>query len=799
MSAAAILTISRNGETIKSYPIEGEALLGRSDGCVIRLEDRAISRQHAVFRIVGDGVQVEKKSEFAPMMVNGAECTRALLKEADVISIGPYLMKVTISKAGSAPAASALAPVVPIDVVGPLVPVNAGDTAPLDALESPNPQEKGPEARAADGPSFNHLEGAGDAGFEISEQPGAGAAGEFGNVGDGEGAGEHNGLELNGDLNAQPLQLDGPDGGAVGGGSSFAEPELESAHEDAKTKLSPATKLNVQLIFAPGAANVTEFEITKDEVSIGRGKNCDIVLNDKKASRKNAIIRRAGLKFSIKDLESANGTYVNGARVTEQELTGDDQIRIGDVEFQFKALSADYAAREKNFLSVPEEPSVEPNSLDLPFDMVAMENAHPDQPYEIAVPGAFDLSADPQGAIPGALPGLSPSASPGGAIPGITGIGPGDTKNMGLIDKIKNFKSLSTKDKVIVVAIFGGMLYFGLDMLEPEPAKKAPPKKAAVTATTEKAAPTFASLSPEKQRFVKAQHALAFDHYRNKEFDKTIYELGKIFELIPDYENSREIERYAKEGKRRVEAAEEEKRKKEEEERLKTKIQSLVEECRERMKHKDYEQARELFAQISVLDPDNAQVAAWKKEMEDFDEKRRLDEQTKQVQGEINKHAWEVYNEGVALKKQGRFHSAIAVLGKVGDIGASDKRVLALANKLIRECHFAIKSRRDPVLAEAKTQEAAGEFPKAFSLYQKATRIDPPHPEGYAGMARIRGILHDRAKLVYTEAVLAESYSDFELAKKKFKECREVAPADDVYHERATRKLGRYFRKEDAQ
>src|SRR5262245_30747416 len=90
MGAAAVLTILKDGEVVKKQSLEGEAVVGRSEGCVIRLEDRAISRQHALFRPVGDGFQVEKRSEFAPLSVNGSECTRAFLKEGDIVAIGPY-------------------------------------------------------------------------------------------------------------------------------------------------------------------------------------------------------------------------------------------------------------------------------------------------------------------------------------------------------------------------------------------------------------------------------------------------------------------------------------------------------------------------------------------------------------------------------------------------------------------------------------------------------------------------------------------------------------------------------------
>ena len=119
---------------------------------------------------------------------------------------------------------------------------------------------------------------------------------------------------------------------------------------------------------------------------------------------------------------------------------------------------------------------------------------------------------------------------------------------------------------------------------------------------------------------------------------------------------------------------EEEKRKKEEEARLRAKIAALVEECKERMEKKQYEQARELFAQIVVLDPDNQQVIDWKKKIEEYEESIRLAEQSKRVQEEINNRAWEVFAEGMALKKAGKFHSAIEVLAKVPDIGRNYTR-----------------------------------------------------------------------------------------------------------------------------
>ena len=58
-------------------------------------------------------------------------------------------------------------------------------------------------------------------------------------------------------------------------------------------------------------------------------------------------------------------------------------------------------------------------------------------------------------------------------------------------------------------------------------------------------------------------------------------------------------------------------------------------------------------------------------------------------------------------------------------------------------------------------------------------------------------MLHERAKAIYTEAVLAESYSDFATAKAKFQECLKAAPPGDSYHDRAERKLSYYFKDTD--
>src|SRR4030095_1380774 len=59
------------------------------------------------------------------------------------------------------------------------------------------------------------------------------------------------------------------------------------------------------------------------------GRN-EIVLNDERVSRQHATIRRADQTYVLNDLDSANGTFVNGLRINERVLSNHDTISIGN-------------------------------------------------------------------------------------------------------------------------------------------------------------------------------------------------------------------------------------------------------------------------------------------------------------------------------------------------------------------------------------------------------------------------------------------------------------------------------------
>jgi len=79
----------------------------------------------------------------------------------------------------------------------------------------------------------------------------------------------------------------------------------------------------------------TALPLAHDEYGLGRGEGNSIRLTDRNVSRKHAQLKKNVQGWSIKDLTSYNGTFVNGVRVTgDQPINGGDVIQLGDYRIE---------------------------------------------------------------------------------------------------------------------------------------------------------------------------------------------------------------------------------------------------------------------------------------------------------------------------------------------------------------------------------------------------------------------------------------------------------------------------------
>lgn len=92
------------------------------------------------------------------------------------------------------------------------------------------------------------------------------------------------------------------------------------------------------LLILNGGFEGASYELCAEETLIGRNPGTDITLLDDGISREHALIlwdEDSG-RFSIEDLQSTNGTKVNGKRVRSATLEEGDEIHIGHTRFRYQ-------------------------------------------------------------------------------------------------------------------------------------------------------------------------------------------------------------------------------------------------------------------------------------------------------------------------------------------------------------------------------------------------------------------------------------------------------------------------------
>jgi pSer/pThr/pTyr-binding forkhead associated (FHA) protein len=107
--------------------------------------------------------------------------------------------------------------------------------------------------------------------------------------------------------------------------------EIEGAEEHVEIAEGPV------LVVRKGPEVGERFYIDRPQLTLGRDPESDIFLNDVTVSRQHAEINTLGGEVAIRDVDSLNGTYVNGVRVDAARLSMGDVVQIGTFQMVFAA------------------------------------------------------------------------------------------------------------------------------------------------------------------------------------------------------------------------------------------------------------------------------------------------------------------------------------------------------------------------------------------------------------------------------------------------------------------------------
>jgi pSer/pThr/pTyr-binding forkhead associated (FHA) protein len=80
---------------------------------------------------------------------------------------------------------------------------------------------------------------------------------------------------------------------------------------------------------------IKEVQLTKDRTTLGRRPYNDIVIDNLAVSGEHAVLQLSGNEVYLEDLNSTNGTYVNGKAVKKQLLQNNDTVEIGKYKIKF--------------------------------------------------------------------------------------------------------------------------------------------------------------------------------------------------------------------------------------------------------------------------------------------------------------------------------------------------------------------------------------------------------------------------------------------------------------------------------
>ena len=90
-----------------------------------------------------------------------------------------------------------------------------------------------------------------------------------------------------------------------------------------------------KLVVSLDGVVIKEVQITKDKTTLGRRPYNDIVIDNLAVSGEHAVLQMVGSDVFIEDLNSTNGTYINGKAIKKQLLAHNDTVEIGKYKIKF--------------------------------------------------------------------------------------------------------------------------------------------------------------------------------------------------------------------------------------------------------------------------------------------------------------------------------------------------------------------------------------------------------------------------------------------------------------------------------
>ena len=491
----------------------------------------------------------------------------------------------------------------------------------------------------------------------------------------------------------------------------------------------------------------------------GRDTSCEIVIKDRGASRRHFELSLTGGTGFIVDLNSANGTLVNGEKIpTEQStpLKSGDIISVLSVQMVFELKDPNF---EKQLQAVP-EPILQP-----------LQVAHSSLPADIgAVSNELDPNIQQEKKAPQAL-----------VKPSLKNIK--EWQNWEVDFRKKKHRLGDHKKKVFAgFAIL--LLAFALGGTGDQKSKS----KNRIPANAHEA---FANLTPEKKTLILDTYKLAKNLYLKRNYPLALKELNAIHEVIPFYEDSRKM---AAECKQYIDIREQQEyiaRQKQAAAELERRINAKVFECEKKMTSTTtIPQLHRCLGRALDLNPDHPQIRRLHAVIEEREaEAQRLAQQKAEYNRLVQKGR-KLYNKARGLHNRGKDYSAIKSYNRFLRAGHPDPSGLRRkAKRSIASLKKNIDFKIESLVRRSQSYFDQSNYQKAMSTLEETAPIDPNNRLVYETRQKFQKQISRQMKTIYQDSVLEESLGNIEAAKDKWRKIKELSYPADPYYQKALAKL----------
>lgn len=485
----------------------------------------------------------------------------------------------------------------------------------------------------------------------------------------------------------------------------------------------------------------------------GRESASEIPLRDTRASRRHFELSRMSEGFFIIDLGSANGTKLNGQRLPPHEPTrigSGDIISVLDIEMTLEIHDTALSNRLQQ-LPAAHVPMYMPQTSPVPwqpsYPTISNERMAP------ALPAKFE-----------------------------------DWKNWrNWKGNLKRIDYKKHKLRIALLALAPVLLYGALSGSgnPPETGRKVAGKAEPMA---------FDKLTNEQKNAVKDTFSLARNLYVQGKYELCLAELAKLHEMIPMYENSKELEAFCNQGRELVLRQKDIDRREKEKAMLEQQISSVVDGCKEKLKDGgNVDQVRECLAPAMELNPEHPSIAEMigaaqaREEERKLLDKQRAARRAKMMKGE------EVYQKAKALYKKGQLAKSIHIYERFIQTPYPDlNKTKESAQREVASIRGELNRKVSGYLDQCKALGEKGQFKDAYLACDQALKEDPANEIVKTQQDRMLATLRSNLKSIYEDSVLEESLGNVDSAKEKWKKIIKEDLDFDDYSKKARTLLKKY-------